>query len=950
MPNQPAIEDEVMSLVGSTDCLASGVPSPVVETQPKDTFLNNTKVMQGNAAAPERIVKASAGKLKVTKTLSKSKLCDKQSAKKKAVAVTALDQSKVIPTPNRTRTFIANHNTTVTKTPLANGTVVLLKRDNTFDITDNNPVAGGGTFVNEPPRVQETPMLRQNVAKVRPKCLQLDSNLHSVDSPLRFSLDNFPASTPMDTCGSRAGAMHENAIDNTFLLEQTPKINVTRTVAGDLTDKEVQLIQFDATVNVTQTIPTANLTITKAISYPPHHHYHPAPIPHLDDDLKLIQCVKSRESLGLLSTSQMARLEESFGSANSHHEPVSNLIKFDDSHGGDKTLVPEAQTSSMSITSVSVDDKAPVAPLLQSNYHPRDHPLEHMSKVAQRLSFSKFPDISLSCSFDLEDITNPIKTTGTAITPTQTESTDSYEMEESLGILTADQMKDFGDTTASRPSLDLCLLGGLAGVNLRVEQTPSPEELPLDPPLLLAASCAAEKDFSEMTESALMKSSSHSKGSHLESSVITSITSLDGYQGDGEMSRPASRNAEYSNRGGAPGSPAKRLLLVNFQPPYHHPLKGEDKAAGEDREGVRAEVAAAVEDAALGPVVRRMDPMTDSDFFTESEADDIFHRGGDRRAQIIDGQLYGQDVIVVQQQQEARDAAGGETSGMESSGVFTDNEPMREELQFDMSPDDRSTETVQSSGNSQRRGVDKLEEEQQQQHPDEDLDGTIRYEELDLEEEAEKRAPPSCTTIGDKNNQTTTLSTTSVAVSDKMEVDMDLMEQQAVDNSRAGGQVLVVEATTTTQSGNCNNTKPAAAAKRLNSTSGRSCSSSPPIIKKKMVEQPAAVAPATPNGKVQVSKLSGGLQQQSSSAVKKTPNKWDAVMNKIARNHSATPAKNYNEVKSRVNSAPKSRSSVASSDGGDVVDQHQGKSLGGYSRNSPSSKRSESCVTNPSKR
>jgi len=36
--------------------------------------------------------------------------------------------------------------------------------------------------------------------------------------------------------------------------------------------------------------------------------------------------------------------------------------------------------------------------------------------------------------------------------------------------------------------------------------------------------------------------------------------------------------------------------------------------------------------------------MTDSDFFTESDADDVLHRG-DRRAQVIDGQLYGPDMM-----------------------------------------------------------------------------------------------------------------------------------------------------------------------------------------------------------------------------------------------------------------------------------------------------------------
>ncbi|XP_054259128.1 uncharacterized protein LOC128983897 isoform X1 [Macrosteles quadrilineatus] len=81
---------------------------------------------------------------------------------------------------------------------------------------------------------------------------------------------------------------------------------------------------------------------------------------------------------------------------------------------------------------------------------------------------------------------------------------------------------------------------------------------------------------------------------------VTSIASLDnGYQGDGEWSRPASRGADHS------------------------PLANK---------------------------VKTMDPMTDSDFFTESDADmhdDAVGQAGsgtgrgDRRAQVIDGTLYG---------------------------------------------------------------------------------------------------------------------------------------------------------------------------------------------------------------------------------------------------------------------------------------------------------------------
>lgn len=85
---------------------------------------------------------------------------------------------------------------------------------------------------------------------------------------------------------------------------------------------------------------------------------------------------------------------------------------------------------------------------------------------------------------------------------------------------------------------------------------------------------------------------------------VTSITSLDnGYQGDGEWSRPTSRGADLS-------------------PTNHRVVKLKTSTA---------------------------DPMTDSDFFTESDADmhDELAAGssrGDRRAQVIDGTLYGANL------------------------------------------------------------------------------------------------------------------------------------------------------------------------------------------------------------------------------------------------------------------------------------------------------------------
>ncbi|XP_050087268.1 uncharacterized protein LOC126572197 isoform X2 [Anopheles aquasalis] len=254
----------------------------------------------------------------------------------------------------------------------------------------------------------------------------------------------------------------------------------------------------------------------------------------------------------------------------------------------------------------------------------------------------------------------------------------SFEMDESLGILTPDQMKEFLDSTTTNTNntgngLELHLnttsgagLGGAVGAggsahhkhgglqhHCRIDQTPSPEELPLDPvgvktdmtdillpsELLLMSGSASgtgggagasgsggvvglagirgccppngevsQADSDPKTDQ-MTKSATSSKVSNSFITSITSITSLDtGYQGDGEMSRPASRGADHSPSNGP------------------RPVKG----------GWQPLMAAAI-----AVVPRRQDPMTDSDFFTESDADDVFNRGDARRAQIIDGQLYG---------------------------------------------------------------------------------------------------------------------------------------------------------------------------------------------------------------------------------------------------------------------------------------------------------------------
>lgn len=60
---------------------------------------------------------------------------------------------------------------------------------------------------------------------------------------------------------------------------------------------------------------------------------------------------------------------------------------------------------------------------------------------------------------------------------------ESFEMDESLGILTPERMKEFLDSTTNIVhNLDLPLNSGKLKIQeCRVDLTPSPEELPLDP-------------------------------------------------------------------------------------------------------------------------------------------------------------------------------------------------------------------------------------------------------------------------------------------------------------------------------------------------------------------------------------------------------------------------------------------------------------------------------------
>lgn len=128
---------------------------------------------------------------------------------------------------------------------------------------------------------------------------------------------------------------------------------------------------------------------------------------------------------------------------------------------------------------------------------------------------------------------------------------------------------------------------------------------------------------------------------------ITSVGSLDtGYQGDGETSRPTSR-----------GATVKRL----------------------------------------GPT----EPMTDSDFFTESEAEDHCHR----KARVIDGTLYSGDNIKPETQSDNQNNSAPTVEEMDSSGVYSDIDRIFEEtpaLKDSSEAMSSNNSTSPSSVNSQR--------------------------------------------------------------------------------------------------------------------------------------------------------------------------------------------------------------------------------------------------------
>lgn len=317
----------------------------------------------------------------------------------------------------------------------------------------------------------------------------------------------------------------------------------------------------------------------------------------------------------------------------------------------------------------------------------------------KRYSFGlDITECTLDCSIELCDTS--MSSQNHKVSPNEKHG--SFDVDESLGILTPDQMKEFLDSTNTNHTnnLDLPLIPGhKLSHQCRIDQTPSPEELPLDPvgvkmeevqqqPVQASSTSTSMHQEISQAESDPKTEMTKSVTSKVSASIITSITSITsldtGYIGDGEMSRPASRGAVDQSPSKVPRNPP---AIANWNQQYPP-----------------------IAEAAVHR--QRQDPMTDSDFFTESDADDVFQqRENQRRAQVIDGQLYGpmlQGANVIFQQQPQQNESD---SCMESSGIFTDIENRgdddllhriaenRQNIQHqnDMSPD-LSSDTITSNG------------------------------------------------------------------------------------------------------------------------------------------------------------------------------------------------------------------------------------------------------------
>lgn len=276
--------------------------------------------------------------------------------------------------------------------------------------------------------------------------------------------------------------------------------------------------------------------------------------------------------------------------------------------------------------------------------------------------------------------------------------------------------------------------------------------------------------------------------------------------------------------------------------------------------------------------------MTDSDFFTESDADDLVHRG-DRRAQIIDGQLFGSslqgaDVPPIPQRME--------DSCMESSGIFTDADT-RADDDTKNEPTDLSPDTETQSSNkttcSQRKNTGATVNIVA-------TTGCANRYNLDEKKRAVDAAhtatsssssPPYSRTPSSSNEENE-LSTTVVGKSLK-----------AIDNVRQ------CDASTKARNNNVNT---------LNKSASVSAKKSETLTRKLNARRhDMTPQSALAEKRCKIRKTDDDSERTKSVHRKPpNPNKWDAVMNKIAENKSnqAVKKKNFSDVKSKVFSGLKS--------------------------------------------
>ncbi|XP_034471629.1 serine-rich adhesin for platelets isoform X2 [Drosophila innubila] len=284
--------------------------------------------------------------------------------------------------------------------------------------------------------------------------------------------------------------------------------------------------------------------------------------------------------------------------------------------------------------------------------------------------------------------------------------------------------------------------------------------------------------------------------------------------------------------------------------------------------------------AAAAPM-RRQDPMTDSDFFTESDADDVLQRG-DRRAQVIDGQLYGPAM------QPSASVPQLEDSCMESSGIFTDVENRCDEemrlpeleidMDVDMSPDD-STQTMRKA-QGQAPAANQQQFSQQQQ-----------YSQQQQQQQQRPLSSSSAATLSlSLSNRTSYCSVDGGSAKSfcdeafNASVSSSSIGSEQQQQQRSSAALSVQRAASPRQQQN------AASSSLTSLCTIENLSSSSSLVascKTKTKFTTTTSVTATTTAKATIARKSP------------SPNKWDAVMNKIASNKS-TIKTNYSDVKSKV--------------------------------------------------